>query len=79
MGGRGWRGARSALTRGPQPQYGRQGQPRLNKSKFKQFKTFSNFGRSEKYLPMVRKIEIKYYFEYLEEMNNSPHRNFLGF
>jgi hypothetical protein len=41
--------------------------------------TFSNFDRSEKYLPLLGKIEIKYDFEGLEEMNNLLDRDFLIF
>jgi hypothetical protein len=39
----------------------------------------SNFGRLEKYFPWLRKIEIKYSFEGLEEMNNFLHGHFLIF
>jgi hypothetical protein len=46
---------------------------------FKQFQTVSNFGRLEKYLPRLGKIEIKYSFEDLREMNNFLYRNFLRF
>jgi hypothetical protein len=40
---------------------------------------FPNFDRSEKYLPQLRKMEVKYGFECLEEMNNFIHRHFLRF
>jgi hypothetical protein len=46
---------------------------------FKQFKTVSKFGGLEKHFPGLRKIEIKYSFEDLEEMNNFLYRNFLRF
>jgi hypothetical protein len=52
------------------------------KSKFKWFKTFSNcfkFGSIRKYFPVIRKIELKYGFEALEEENNFLYRNFLRF
>jgi hypothetical protein len=43
---------------------------------FKNNQIFPNFDRSEKCLPILRKIGIKYGFEDLEEMNNFLHRNF---
>jgi hypothetical protein len=43
------------------------------------FQTISNFGRLENYFPRLRKIEIKYGFEDLGEMNNFLYRNFLKF
>jgi hypothetical protein len=46
---------------------------------FKKFQTVSNFGRLEKYFPRLRKIEIKYGFGYVGEVNNSLYRNFLRF
>jgi hypothetical protein len=52
------------------------------KSEFNWFKTFSNcfkYGRLEKYFPLLRKIEIKYGFEALEEGNNVLYRIFLRF
>jgi hypothetical protein len=71
------------LTRGLRPQYRRRGQPCLNKNmnsnSSKQIQTIPNFGLSEKYLPIFGKIKIKYDFEDLKEMNNSPHRNLLRF
>jgi hypothetical protein len=40
---------------------------------------FLNFDLSEKFLPMLEKIEIKYRFEFLKEMNNFLHINFFRF
>jgi hypothetical protein len=46
---------------------------------FKQFQTVSTFGLLEKYFPLLRKIEVKYDFEALEEGNNFLYRNLLRF
>jgi hypothetical protein len=43
------------------------------------FQTVTTFGRLEKYFPELRKIEIKYSFEDLGEMNKFLYRNFLKF
>jgi hypothetical protein len=51
----------------------------MNSNSSKQIQTIPNFGLSEKYLPIFGKIKIKYDFEDLKEMNNSPHRNLLRF
>jgi hypothetical protein len=56
--------------------------PRLNQFKFKWFNSiqiFSNFDRSEQHIPILEKIEVKYGFEGLEEMNNFLHKNFFTF
>jgi hypothetical protein len=50
-----------------------------NSNGSKPIQTFPKFDRSENYIPMLKKIEIKYDFEDLEEMNNVLHRNFLTF
>jgi hypothetical protein len=47
-----------------------------NSNGSKQIQIFPNFGRSEKCLPLLGKIKIKYGFEDLGEMNNFLHRNF---
>jgi hypothetical protein len=46
-------------------------------NRIKQTSNRSNFNWSKKDIPKLRKIEIKYSFENLEEMNNFLHRNFL--
>jgi hypothetical protein len=62
------------------PQSGWRAQPYLNKNPnsngSKQIQTIPIFGRSEKYVPLLGKIEMKYDFEDLEEINNFLHRNF---
>jgi hypothetical protein len=42
------------------------------------FQTFSNFSRLEKYFTGLRKIDVKYGFVDLGEMNNFLHSNFSG-
>jgi hypothetical protein len=80
--GAGWAGSWPPM-RGSWPQYERWGQPRLNKSPksigSKQIQTIPNFGRSEKYLPLLGKNKIKYDFEDLKDVNNFLHRNFFIF
>jgi hypothetical protein len=51
----------------------------LNLNVSNKFQTVSNFSRLEKYFLGLRKIEMKYDFEDLEEMNNFISRNFLIF
>jgi hypothetical protein len=51
----------------------------LNLNVSNKFQTVSNFSRLEKYFLGLRKIEMKYDFEDLEEMNNFIYRNFLIF
>jgi hypothetical protein len=45
----------------------------------KQIQIFSNFDQLEKCLSLLEKIEIKYGFEELGEMNNFLHINFSRF
>jgi hypothetical protein len=51
----------------------------MSSNGLKHFQTVSNFGRLEKYFPLLGKIEIKYGFEALEEGNNFLYRNFIRF
>jgi hypothetical protein len=48
-------------------------------TKFKLFENPLNFERSNKYFPLLRKIQIKYGFEDFEDMDNFLHRNFFRF
>jgi hypothetical protein len=61
---------------------GRRGQTPFESIQIKRFNSiqiFSNFDRSEQHFPVLKKIEIKYGFECLEETNNFLHRNVFRF
>jgi hypothetical protein len=51
----------------------------LNSNVLNKFQIVSNFGRIEKYFPGLWKIEIKYGFEDLREVNSFLYRRFLRF
>jgi hypothetical protein len=74
-----WQVATSADRRARAAQFKPELKANPNSNGSKHFQIVSNFDRLEKYFPVLRKIEIKFGFEALEEGNNFISRNFLKF